>query len=63
MAKKTSRKRLPRANTQARWHAENDLQTLKTAEEIRSSPKRFTDAKKIGVTQVTAIKKVLTKKR
>lgn len=65
MAKKTTRKRstgLARVGTMARYAAENDLSTLKQAEEIRGDSKRFSNAKKVGVKQVSAIKKVLTKK-
>jgi len=63
--KKAARKttRLPREGTTERYRAENDLQTLKTAEEIHADAKRFAQAKKIGVKQVDAIKKVLVKKK
>ena len=60
MAKKTSpRKGLPKAGSQARYMAESDLSTLKAAEEIRGNLKRFSDAKKVGVAQITNIKKVI----
>jgi len=62
MAKKaSSRKGLPRSGTTARYRAENDLQALKTAEEIRTDSKRFSLAKKVGAVEVSNIKKVLTK--
>ena len=64
MAKKTSsRKGLPRAGTHDRFMMENDLSTLKAAEEIRANPKRFSDAKKVGVSQITSIKKVIAPRK
>lgn len=60
MVKRTT---VPRRGTSARYEAENDLQTLQTAQQIQADPKRFAVAKKIGVDQMKAIKKVIVKKK
>ena len=54
-----AKRRLPKEGTSARYQAENDFQILTRAEEIHASPKRFSDAKKIGINQLEAISKVI----
>lgn len=58
-ARKTSRSSgLPAKGTDARFQAESDVHTLQRAAEVKSDPKRFSNAKKLAAVQAQQLKKL-----
>jgi|TARA_R110000744_G_scaffold364030_1_gene472476 hypothetical protein len=62
VAKKKMKSRLsvesPSSFDEKKWRAEGDLRTLRNAEEIRNSPSRQREAKKVAKAEMAALKKI-----
>jgi len=50
------------AAQERRWRAESDLRTLKEAEQIKADRGRLTDAKRMAVVEVKALRRVSGKR-
>ena len=61
MAKRSNQICGPSAAEQRRWQGEDDLRTLRRAEEIRADPTRVRQAQRIATQEMKALQRVAGK--